>query len=181
MGYRRVASPSVPSPAHEIESELVSARASFHALLDSLSDEDWARRSRNPGWTNGEIVFHIAFAFMLLRSLVPMVRIWGRLPKAWSKAFAQALNAATSLFHRVNALGPRGGARLCNRDRIGRKYDSVHASLLRTLAGIRPDEWGRGMYYPDRWDGLFEKYMTLEKVFRYPTVHLRFHLEQIDG
>ncbi|HEX9681403.1 MAG TPA: DinB family protein, partial [Anaerolineales bacterium] len=77
MGYRRVASPSVPSPAGEIESELASARASFHALLDSLSDEGWARRSRNPGWTNGEIVFHIAFAFMLLRSLVPMVRIWG--------------------------------------------------------------------------------------------------------
>ncbi len=176
-----MASASIPSPVHEIESELASARASFHSLLDSLSDEDWARRSHNPGWTNGEIVFHMAFAFMLLQGLVPMVRIWGRLPKACSKAFAGSLNAATALFNWVNGLGPRGGARLYNRDRIGRKYDSVHASLLRTLAGVKQDEWGRGMYYPDRWDGLFEEYMTLEKVFRYPTVHLRFHLKQING
>ena len=39
--------------------ELAAARAEFHALLDSLSEEDFRRQSLNPGWTNGEILAHM--------------------------------------------------------------------------------------------------------------------------
>lgn len=162
-----------------ILTELKSARAAFHALLDSLSDEDLRRRSLNPGWTNGEILFHMTFGFMLIPPLVPMLRLFGRLPKRFSRAFAWLLNAGTPLFNWVNALGARGGGKVYDRPAIARKYDRVHASILRIVDSIKDDEWQCGMYYPHKWDHLFDEYMTLEQVLRYPTIHLRFHLDQI--
>lgn len=62
------------TPAELIRSELESARASFHALLASLSEEDLRRRSLNPGWTNGEILAHIVFGFIVVNVLLPLTR-----------------------------------------------------------------------------------------------------------
>jgi uncharacterized damage-inducible protein DinB len=162
-----------------IRSELDATRDAFHAVLDSLSDEDWRQRSHNPGWTNGELLFHMAFAFMILRALIPMVRVWGRLPERGSRPFARLLNALTAPFNVVNALGARIGGRVYTRERLRRRYDRVHESLARTLDTIGDDEWGHGMHYPSRWDDLFDDYMTLEKLFRYPAAHFAFHRAQI--
>jgi hypothetical protein len=41
--------------------------------------------SANPAWTNGEILFHMAFALFLLPALLPLVRLFGRLPRCWSR------------------------------------------------------------------------------------------------
>ena len=45
--------------AESIRSELESTHLSFHAVLDSLSEEDCHKPSLNPGWTNGEILAHM--------------------------------------------------------------------------------------------------------------------------
>ncbi len=169
---------------HERRSEalramLESSRVSFHSLLDSLSDEDLHRRSNNPGWTNGEVLFHIVFAFMLIPKLVPLLRLWGRLPARYSRVFAHLLNGATPVFNWINAIGARGGGKIYTRDRIRMKYDRVHLSILRKLDAIPNDEWSLGMYYPDRWDALFDEYMTLEEVFCFPMRHFAFHLKQV--
>src|SRR5262249_51767 len=66
----------------------LAARAEFHTLLASLSDDDWRRRSRNPGWNNGEILFHMALGFFLLPTLLPMLRLLGRLPRGATRPFA---------------------------------------------------------------------------------------------
>jgi hypothetical protein len=92
-----------------IRSELESARGKFHTLLDSLAEEDMHRQSLNPGWTNGEILAHMTFGFIILNVLMPMARLWGRLPKGSSKPFAWLLNAFTGPFNWVNALGARAG------------------------------------------------------------------------
>lgn len=36
------------------------------------------------------------------------------------------------------------------------------------------------MYYPDRWEPLFQDYMTLEDILRFPMRHVRFHLQHIN-
>ena len=86
-----------------IRDELEETRRQFHALLGSLSAEDWDAPSRNPAWTNGQLVFHMLFAFMLIPSLFWLVRFWSRLPDSYSRAFARALDFSTPLFNRVNA------------------------------------------------------------------------------
>ena len=159
--------------------ELAAAQAEFHAILASLSDEAWRKRSNNPGWTNGEIVFHMAIGFFLLPFLLPLIRLAGRLPRGATKPFAAVLNLSTTPFNWVNAFGPRIGGRLLRRRTLGNTYDRVIARTLRTIDRIRDDEWQRGMYYPSRWDALFSDYMTLETLLRYPIVHLRFHTGQL--
>ena len=41
------------SPREEIRAELEATREAYHALLESLSEEDWKRASGNPAWTVG--------------------------------------------------------------------------------------------------------------------------------
>lgn len=162
-----------------IRVDFETTRSSFHALLNSLSNENLQKKSLNPGWTNGEIFFHMTFAFMILSSLIPMVRFWGRLPGRYSKIFARILNNFTGTFNWINAIGARIGGRIYRGKSIGDKYDKVIYSLLRRLDSIGPDEWQRGMHYPLKWDALFKEYMTIEDIFRYPVIHYEFHLNQI--
>lgn len=162
-----------------IRAELESARTSFHTLLASLSEEDLGRQSLNPGWTNGEILAHMLFGFIVVNVLLPLTRIWGRLPKGSSKPFAMLLNAITKPFNWVNAWGARMQGRVFTHKRLGTLYDRIHGSLLKQVTSIRDEEWERGMYYPTQWDSNFSEFMTLEKLLHYPVIHYNFHQTQI--
>jgi hypothetical protein len=163
----------------EIQTELESTRVRFHQLLLSLSEGDFQKQSLNPGWTNGEILAHMTFGFIVIDVLLPVARLWGRLPKTSSKWFARLLNLFTGPFNWFNALGARLQGRIFTRQRIGKIYDRVYFSLLRKLNSIGDKEWDRGMYYPTKWDSNFSEFMTLEKLFHYPIIHFNFHLGQI--
>jgi hypothetical protein len=162
-----------------IGAELVAAGAEFHRLLDTLAAEDWHRHSRNPGWTNGEILFHMALGFVLLPLLLPLMRLLGHFPRSMTKPFAAALNLATGPFNWVNGLGPRIGGRVLRRRSLGRLYDGALMRTLRMVDTLPEDAWQRGMDYPNRWDALFQPYMTVPDLLRYPIVHMRFHADQL--
>jgi len=162
-----------------IRVELESTRATFHALLDSLSENDLRKRSRNPSWTNGEILAHMLFGFIILNALLPMARLWGHLPKRVSKNFAGLLNAFTVPFNWINAFGARLQAWVFTYQRIGKLYDRVYFSLVKQIDSIKDDEWEHGMHYPTQWDSNFSDFMTVKKLFHYPIIHFNFHLEQI--
>jgi hypothetical protein len=162
-----------------ILAEFETTRTVFHALLDSFSENDLRRQSRNPGWTNGEILTHMTFGFIILNALLPMARVWGYFPGWTSKIFAWTLNAFTTPFNWVNALGARFQARVFTYPRIGAVYDWAHFSLMKQINSIKEEEWERGMHYPTRWDSNFSDFMTIEKLFHYPVIHFHFHLGQI--
>ena len=159
--------------------QLRTAHLSFHDLLDSLSEQDFHRQSLNPGWTNGEILAHMTFGFIIVNVLLWMARLWGQLPRGSSKWFAWLLNAFTGPFNGINALGARGQGRVFTRRRVGKIFDRAHRSLLKKVNWIREDEWEHGMYYPTKWDANFDEFMTIEKLFYYPVVHFNFHFNQI--
>jgi len=163
----------------EIRKELEESRSRFHRLLDSLTEQDFQRQSLNPGWTNGETLAHMTFGFMVINVLLPMARLWGKLPRGSSRWFASLLNTFTSIFNWFNMLGARGQGKFFTYKRIGIIYDHVYFSLLKKIASIRHDEWEHGMYYPTKWDSNFDEFMTLEKLFRYPIIHFNIHLQQI--
>lgn len=167
------------SKRDEILSQLANARDSFHSLLKSFSEQDFQKQSLNPGWTNGEILAHMTFGFIITDMTIPLTRLWGRLPKGSSKWFAWLLNVFTDPFNWINALGARGQGRVFTPQRIGNIYDRVYVSLVKKANSIKDDEWERGMYYPNKWDDNFEEFMTLEALFHYPVRHFSFHLTQI--
>jgi len=119
------------------------------------------------------------FGFIILTALLPLARLWARLPKWTSKPFAWLLNAFTGPFNWINALGARGQARLFTYTRLGKIYDWANSQLMKQIDHIQDDEWERGMYYPTRWDPNFDEFMTIRELFRYPVKHFNFHLDQI--
>lgn len=169
------------TPRADIRAELEDARSEFHAILSSLSPQDWERRSDNRAWTNGQLLFHIMFAFILVPRLWRIMQVFDRLPAGCSKAFAALLNSSTPFFNYVNAVLPRLGARLYGPSALARKYDRIHSTILRRLASISDADWNRGMYYPTQWEPRFSEFMRFEDLPRYAVVHFRHHRSQLRG
>jgi hypothetical protein len=159
--------------------EFEAARLGFHALLASLSDEELQHASRNPAWTNQQILFHMALGFFLLPSLILLVLLFGRLPAVASQWFAAILNAVVGPFNVINAFGPKAGANVFSRVGLAQIFDWVHGFTMKLVQALPEAELARGMYYPERWDSLFRSYMTLAEIIYFSMIHFYFHVGQI--
>ncbi|MFF4038831.1 DinB family protein [Streptomyces sp. NPDC001816] len=169
--------PSVDRQA--VHEELDRARATFHGLLDEATKEDLRRPTDGTRWTNEQLLFHMLFGYLLIWPLLVLLRIFGRLPRGASRAFARLLNAGTKPFDVVNYLGPIGGARVLGRCRMGTVLDRVIASLHGRLDAERESDLALAMHYPTRWDPFFRDVMTIADLYRYPTQHFDFHRRQL--
>ncbi|GLY38173.1 hypothetical protein Amsp01_041970 [Amycolatopsis sp. NBRC 101858] len=153
-------------------------RATLHELAASATPADLHRRSRGTRWTNGQLLFHLVFGYQIVRALLVLVRLFGRLPDPVSRAFAAVLDAATRPFHVVNYLGSCGGGLLGPR-RAAAWLDRIIASLHRSLDRATEADLGRRMHYPVRWDPFFAPSMTTADIYRYPARHFEHHLRQL--
>ncbi len=134
-----VATPDFEVHRTRLRSELEAVRGEFHAMVASISEREWAEPSQIPGWTNGQIVFHILLGFILVVPLARLLVFFGRLPAPCSRIFAGILDLLTPLFNRINAMGPRAGARRLGRAGIIIKFDQIldpfsDGSIERALA-----------------------------------------------
>ena len=161
--------------------EMDDARATLHDLLAAADGEDLRRRSNGTRWTNEELLFHMVFGYMIVRALLILVRIFGRLPATASRGFAAMLNFVTAPFHVVNYWGSRFAAVTFNHRRMGTQFDRVVGSLERHLRRESPESLTRSMSFPTRWDPFFKPTMTLAEVYHYPTQHFDFHRQQLSG
>ena len=155
------------------------ARVRLHTLLDAADTADLRRRSDGTRWTNEQLLFHMVFGYLVVRSLLPLVRVLGRLPAPVGRGFAGLLNAATGPFHVVNYWGSVVGARVFSHARLGRVTDRTLAALLRSLQREPEAALRRGMPFPTRWDPYFSRYMTLADVYGYPNRHFEHHRRQL--
>jgi DinB superfamily len=162
-----------------LRSDLEAARGEFHAMVASISEREWTAPSQNPGWTNGQVVFHILLGFILVVPLARLLVFFDHLPALCSRIFAGILNLSTPLFNRINAVGPRAGARLLGRAGIISKFDHVHRAILARLDQACPGDWAAAMNYPTRWDPRFQTRMDLAALLRYPIDHLQHHRDQL--
>jgi len=135
-----------------LRSDLEAARQEFHDMVASTSVQSWAKPSDNPGWTNGQLLFHVLLGFILVHPLAGILVLFGHLPPIYSRIFAAILNFSTPLFNLINAVGPRAGARLLGRAGLIRKFDQAHRAILERLDRVRPTDWRLAMHYPTRWD-----------------------------
>jgi hypothetical protein len=162
-----------------IHEELERARATFHQLLASASNAELKQPSLGTRWNNRQLLFHMLFGYLVVRVLLGLVKVFGRLPDSASRIFARLLNAMTPPFHRINYWGSVGGGTVFTPARMGRKMDRVIASLHRNLDAESEEALRRGMHFPPDWDPYFEDYMTLAALYRYATQHFDFHRQQL--
>jgi hypothetical protein len=162
----------------EIYDELEAARATFRQLVSDMSPDDLKRRTIGTRWTNREMLFHMLFGYFVVRALLPLVKAFGHLPRALSRAFAAILNAGTRPFHPINYVGSWMGGHM-SPAWMQRRFDLVTQRLARRLALESDQSLAKGMHFPTDWDPFFKPYMTLGEVYRYPTQHFEFHRRQL--
>lgn len=158
-------------------------RRALHDLdywLAGTSSAQLRRPSDGTRWTNEELLFHMVFGYMVVRTLLPLVRVVSRLPPPVGSAFAAVLNAGTGLFDIVNYWGSCAAARFYNRRRMGRKLETTVNALSRRLERESKASLSRSMPFPDEWDPFFKPVMTLHDVYAYPTLHFDFHARQLN-
>jgi len=161
--------------------EMDDARTTFHRLLGAADSTGLHRRSNGTNWTNEQLLFHMLFGYLIVRALLILVRVFGRLPAPVSRGFAAVLNFGTAPFNLVNYWGSRFGALTFNHRRMGPKLDRVIESLQGRLRRENAADLARSMSYPTRWDPFFTPTMTLADVYHYPTQHFDFHRQQLSG
>jgi hypothetical protein len=162
-----------------IRRELGEAQEAFHALLASASQEDLGRPSNGTRWTNRQLLFHMMLGYLVVRVLLPLVRLFNRLPAPLGQVLAMLLDGAAPLFDVINYWGSVAGSRLFRDQRMIPKFDAVIAGLHRRLDRESEANLRRSMAYPVRWDPFFRATMTLEDVYHYPTQHFEFHRSQL--
>jgi hypothetical protein len=63
----------------DLRSELEAARREFYDMVASISEPWWAKPSHNPGWTNGQLLFHVLLGFILVLPLAGILLFFGHL------------------------------------------------------------------------------------------------------
>jgi hypothetical protein len=168
-----------PADLQRIHAELERLRIDLHQHVARATAADLHRRTNGTQWTNGQMLWHMAFGFLVARRLLPLVRLFGRLPDPFSRTFATALNAGTRPFHHINYLGSVCGALVFHGPRLTRQLDHTIDVLHRRLDAETEEALGRRMHFPVGWDPFFRDTMTLEQVYRYSTEHYNFHRVQL--
>ena len=168
-----------PWDRQAVHDELDRVQADFHRLLGQATPATLAGRTSGTKWTNEQLLFHMLFGYMIVRALLPLAAVFGRLPAGFSRAYARMLNAAAGPFDLINYLGPCAAVHIYGHQRMTAKLDRVLAALHRSVDAATAASLARGMHYPTRWDPFFAGYMTLAGLYRYPTRHYDFHRRQL--
>lgn len=162
-----------------ITADLDGCAADLQGLLASAVPDRLRARSNGTAWTNEQLLFHMVFGFLVVRRLLPLVRLISSLPPWARRAFARLLDAGRVPFHWVNYTGSCGGALVFNHHRMGRLSDHTIAALVASLKAEPEERLNRGMPFPTSWDPYFTPYMTLAQVYAYPVLHYRHHRAQL--
>lgn len=162
-----------------VAADLERVRADFEQLLAAADSRDWRAPTSGTRWSNEQLLFHMVFGYMVVRRLLLLVHLFGRLPDRASRTFARVLQSATAPFHVVNYYGTCAAATVYNRNRMGKKVNRVIDGLQRSLATEDDRALRRGMHFPPGWDPYFRDYMTLADVYAYPGRHYDHHRRQL--
>jgi len=162
---------------YEIEQEMERARRAFRELIDHASAEDLRRLSDGTRWTNRQLLWHMVFGYLIVATLLPLVRTLGRL--GYSRRFAATLNAVRRPFHAINFLGSSAGGQILRPATMANVLDRTIADLRRQLATSSRDTLERRMHFPTEWDPYFAPTMSVLELFHYGTQHFDHHRRQL--
>ena len=160
-----------------IVEELGRVPADFRALIEQASGADLRRRSDGTRWTNKQLLFHMVFGYLIVRTLMPLVHALGRL--GWSRRFAAALNSAHRPFHVINYVGSVGGGQLLPTRTIAALLERTCRALQRRLANETEASLALPMHFPTCWDPYFRSTMCVLEVYHYGTPHYQHHRRQL--
>jgi hypothetical protein len=159
--------------------EMEHARNSFRQLLNDASSAGLRRRSNGTSWTNRQLLFHMLFGYLIVRTLLPLIGAFGRRPNSWSRRFAATLNAGRRPFHVINYVGSVGGGQVLPKTAMIALMDRTIRALQRSLTGATEETLRLTMHFPPAWDPHFRDAMNVFDVYHYGTQHFEHHRRQL--
>ena len=171
--------PDGPVGRAAIMADLTACRDDLRYLLAHATPDRLRARSNGTAWTNEQLLFHMVFGFMVVRRLLPLVRLVSALPPGVGRGFALLLDWGRVPFHWVNYAGACGGALVFDHARMGWLCERTIAALVRSLERQPEARLHRGMPFPTSWDPYFEPFMTVADVYAYPVLHYAHHRAQL--
>ena len=163
---------------NEIVEELRCVQADFHQLISTTTPEGLRRRSNGTRWSNRQLLFHMVFGYVIVRTLLPLVHALGQLGR--SRGFAATLNAGHRPFHMINYLGSCGGGQLLTTRAQVALLDRTIDTLQRKLAAETDASLALSMHFPTAWDPYFKPTMSVLDVYHFATQHYDHHRRQLD-
>jgi hypothetical protein len=164
------------SPA-DISDEMRRAQTDFHQYINGASLDDLRRRSNGTRWTNRQLLFHMLFGYIIVRTLMPLVHALGRL--GYGRGFAATLDAARRPFHLINYVGSCGGGQLLTARAMANLLDRTIQALQRNLAKETESSLALTMHFPTSWDPYFNPTMRVLDVYHFGTQHFDHHQRQL--
>jgi hypothetical protein len=161
----------------EISDEMKRAQAEFRELINKATPQELRRRSDGTRWTNRQLLFHMVFGYLIVRTLLPLVHVLGRL--GLSRGFAATLNASRRPFHVINYLGSCGGGQVLTTGAMAALLDRTIRVLERKLAAESGSSLALTMHFPTAWDPYFKPTMSVLDVYHFATQHFDHHRRQL--
>src|SRR3954469_22283626 len=162
-----------------IQQEMEQARLDFHELVKRASAEDLSRRTAGTRWTNRQLLFHMVFGYLIVRTLLPLVGRFGRLPLSCSRHFSAVLQAFRGPYNLNNSLGSCLGGWLLTPPTMVTLMDRTTLALQRGLDRETAETLALTMAFPTSWDPYFTETMSVLDVYRFGTQHFRHHQSQL--
>lgn len=162
-----------------IGQDLEQARATFRRLIARATVADLQRRSAGTRWTNRQLLFHMVFGYLIVRTLLPLVGRFGRLPLSCSRHFSAVLQAFRGPYNLINYLGSCLGGWLLTPPTMVTLMDRTTLALQRGLDRETAETLALTMAFPTSWDPYFTETMSVLDVYRFGTQHFRHHQSQL--
>ena len=77
-----------PWDRQAVHDEFDRVQADFRLLLGQATPSGLARSTNGTKWSNEQLLFHMLFGYMIVRALLPLAGIFGRLPDGFSRSYA---------------------------------------------------------------------------------------------
>jgi hypothetical protein len=143
-----------------IKQELEATKAGYHQLLDSLTADDFKKKSGNLTWSNGQLMWHLAWGTEFVPDGVKRCRTGKNIP------------LPRSVFNMLNPWMTRWGSRGATPESVAKKFDAAMDDVLATLATVQDNEWTMGAT-------LAGNDQTVEGVLHQPAEHFAEHKADI--
>ena len=157
MNGSTVTTPPVSDRA-TIRAELAEAQATFQALLGTLSQADWRRKSPASAWSVGELVAHLTWSVEQLPFEI-----------AAAQQGKGMFNMPGWLRDLLNLWYTRLLVRQYAHQTVAQRYAAAMGAVNAVLDTVQDDEWHRGARF------FGEHFFSVEDLCHTPSQHLAEH------
>jgi hypothetical protein len=121
----------------------------------------------------------MVFGYLVVRTLMSIVRGFGWLPLRYSRGFAALLHVCRRPYHLINYAGSCAGGTVLTPRAMAALLDRTIAALQQNLAREDQRDLGLRMAFPTSWDPYFTGTITVLEVYHFGSEHFTHHRRQL--